>query len=839
MAQMMEEDRVVAETAFRWILYAKTSLSTTQFRSAVCWTTQEDMEDVSMERLLQNTFNFVIHDKTSDAFRFPHLSVREYLEKRLEFQSSVSEAMAAVACLKSLEVLQAVSGELRRLDDWAAKQRQRGAFIDVIPPAELHNALDVLEEAIEGTFVGYAVAQWSTHCMFVKERSLQCNVFAQLCDTFLSSRGLQTFNRWLLAVKLAHASHLYLPHLPYSDQFIHDIGSFDITQLGLRVSIPAEDLALPSSLSSVSREWDDLTLAQHRNGPGNEALSKLIMDDCRVSSTLLGMPTEKSLMHLCHLVPHPALWDFMNSSDLKTYSQFPYTTKDHNLRISFVTEAEDDQAKTVRVVLHNNLHTSNGQEIATTYTHNSTGGRAAAICVAKYLPLGTDLNLSLCDAVKKNDLDCAQALLANGADANAGCEGTKALVHALRCGFRAMSDMLLVYGADPNVAQGIGVDRDAALFTAVINNDFIVVKRLLAAGADADTVVKRLLAADKGVMKFESAFEDDKDARFAIMDALLMHGAKPDAGCAGRAGPKIFDYAICHGHLALVKYLLTSESGYNLRPVFDRVVSRDDRAAFEFLLGDGIDLNTSYVVDSDAAVSTFVYAVKHMCTDIVEYLLVHEADVKASWQRSKALDRVDPSIATIASSSHLANTRYENEAVLYHAVKNRSSKMVRILLAHGADFGTSFETSPEMRFAVQEYDEATVRVLLDHGSAYGSKCSDTGRQEAFLNAAYHSSYLLVEHFLLDGIDVNTTCDGWTALTKALNGRAEKDVIRKLVEHGADLNHVTERGTAMHIFHATYVYWGWANDLYEMLIAHNATDVAGPNCKCRRCSGDRL
>src|SRR6202042_635909 len=46
--------------------------------------------------------NFVVFDTQLDTFRFAHLSVREFLEKRLEYNRTATNASAAEACLLHL-----------------------------------------------------------------------------------------------------------------------------------------------------------------------------------------------------------------------------------------------------------------------------------------------------------------------------------------------------------------------------------------------------------------------------------------------------------------------------------------------------------------------------------------------------------------------------------------------------------------------------------------------------------------------------------------------------------------------------------------------------------------
>ena len=57
---------------------------------------------VSRDQILDICCNLVVFDTTLDTFRFVHLSVREFLEKRQEYNSTITNSLAAEACLLGL-----------------------------------------------------------------------------------------------------------------------------------------------------------------------------------------------------------------------------------------------------------------------------------------------------------------------------------------------------------------------------------------------------------------------------------------------------------------------------------------------------------------------------------------------------------------------------------------------------------------------------------------------------------------------------------------------------------------------------------------------------------------
>ena len=95
------EERAMSECAFRWLLCSHEPLTTDEFLAAVSFCSGEDIE-LSKETLLAMCFNFIVHDDSVGTFRFAHLSVREYLESKANYEASLNHATAAFCCLSYL-----------------------------------------------------------------------------------------------------------------------------------------------------------------------------------------------------------------------------------------------------------------------------------------------------------------------------------------------------------------------------------------------------------------------------------------------------------------------------------------------------------------------------------------------------------------------------------------------------------------------------------------------------------------------------------------------------------------------------------------------------------------
>jgi uncharacterized protein len=138
-------------------------------------------------------------------------------------------------------------------------------------------------------------------------------------------------------------------------------------------------------------------------------------------------------------------------------------------------------------------------------------------------------------AARSADAESAKKLLASGADPNDSLpDGTSALVLAAHSGAREVALALLDKGADPN-NLGVGY---SALHAAILRSDLVLVKALLAHGADPNlrmtkaTPVRRnstdyfLLASTVGSTPYLLAA---KFVESELMRTLLAGGADPKA----------------------------------------------------------------------------------------------------------------------------------------------------------------------------------------------------------------------------------------------------------------------------------------------------------------------
>src|SRR5204863_1784612 len=131
------------------------------------------------QQVLDMCCNFVILDEDLDVFRFAHLSVREFLEARGEYEKTIAHTLAAERCLVSCL---AVNGS-RRLG--AASVQSNNAFRN------------------------YATLYWAAHCQMSGDHRRDGTIKEYFHEFVLQDLGLTLpFGEWAVsALKYLQSMH--------------------------------------------------------------------------------------------------------------------------------------------------------------------------------------------------------------------------------------------------------------------------------------------------------------------------------------------------------------------------------------------------------------------------------------------------------------------------------------------------------------------------------------------------------------------------------------------------------------------------------------------------------
>jgi ankyrin repeat protein len=406
--------------------------------------------------------------------------------------------------------------------------------------------------------------------------------------------------------------------------------------------------------------------------------------------------------------------------------------------------------------------------------------------------------------VDADDLEGARLLLKSGADANAVTErGISPLSIAIGNGNAAMVELLLKSGANASQLEPSG---ETQLMMAAEIGELAVVKLLLEHGAAVDTresgsgqsalmfaaraghadIAALLLArgADVNAVTHRGApppfIAPNSVPGFGFGVGILRGGVPADRGrrepAPGAMTP--LHYAARQGHVDVARELVRAGAQVNAREANDitpllMAISNHNVAAATFLMASGGDVNAA-----DWYGRTPLWEAVN-----VRNLYVHNATFRNGVDRAPMLDLVK---ALIAAGANLNARTRETPPFRHHLLEITGSlewvdftgqtpflsaalagdvTVMKLLLAAGADprIGTFHGTSPLMAAAgvnwvvAQTYTEGPAQLL-----------------EA----------VKLCHSL--GMDVNQANSmGITALHGAAN-RGSDDIIRYLVEQGADL-----------------------------------------------------
>ena len=172
-----EADREVTIHAFSWLLCAKRRLNTGEFLAALSLTPRRLFVQLTKEHVLEMCSNMIVFDATLDTFRFAHLSVREFLEKRPEYTSEITNSIAAERCL--LELLGTVGNN-------SATQHFLSE-LGLSPSISTH----------VGHLSPYSTIHWAAHCRFAGDRRTR-GILNDLFLFFLSNTSdpTSTFALW-------------------------------------------------------------------------------------------------------------------------------------------------------------------------------------------------------------------------------------------------------------------------------------------------------------------------------------------------------------------------------------------------------------------------------------------------------------------------------------------------------------------------------------------------------------------------------------------------------------------------------------------------------------------
>ena len=433
---------------------------------------------------------------------------------------------------------------------------------------------------------------------------------------------------------------------------------------------------------------------------------------------------------------------------------------------------------------------------------------------------GIDVNIARADgatalawAAHWNDLDTADLLLAAAADPDAANDlGVTPLMLASTNRSAAMVARLLAAGANPNLARPNG---ETALLLASRAGDVDVVRALLAGGADVTAQTSRgftslIFAAAEGhapvaVVLVEtgadisarteaiipearsrySTLDEDEPVRLRKNQALVISQLKQDGdGDARRpqGGLTPLLYAAMAGSLDTVRLLVAAGADVNeaapdgVTPLVLTLTRGIEEGLWRYAAGRNEHIAV-YLLEhgADPHLAEAGYTALHVASatgqmTAVEALLAHGADVNDTQltMPKRLMDALIPGDGYLTTGwvSQIGATPF------MLAAKSVDVPMMQLLLEHGAD-------------PLQTAEGGANALMLAAGLAK-RHASDVG----YFIWHEEQAVAAIELAMASGLDINAATDrGETALHGATR-HAAHDVMRFLVDQGADLNALT-------------------------------------------------
>ena len=181
-----EVGRSIIDNTLKWLLCAKEELYASEFLIAVAANLGTSEGDISVDSLLDLCNNFVLYDEAQDVFRFAHLSVREFLEKRPEFAEASCNSLAAECCLLQI-IASSNCPDTERLISDAHLLR-------------LRRSPNCRESSSPASFLEYANEFWMKYCQSIPlSERLANSRFARILKFFFSDMlgSASPLNAWV------------------------------------------------------------------------------------------------------------------------------------------------------------------------------------------------------------------------------------------------------------------------------------------------------------------------------------------------------------------------------------------------------------------------------------------------------------------------------------------------------------------------------------------------------------------------------------------------------------------------------------------------------------------
>jgi ankyrin repeat protein len=366
-------------------------------------------------------------------------------------------------------------------------------------------------------------------------------------------------------------------------------------------------------------------------------------------------------------------------------------------------------------------------------------------------------------AVNRSDRELVDALLARGADLNAGT--FPPLTFAVTRAEVAMADLLIAKGADVNRRA----NGETLLSVAIHVNKPAMVKYLIERGADVNARGVDGMRPLHKAMAFECR---------EALDLLLVAGATPDALDDGGLTP--LDYANWRNEAGMAAALIA----HGAKPTARSAAALGDVAAVERFLAADPALATENAATRGGGRPLLLLAAKNGRRAVFDLLLSHGADVKSVDGRGETILHAAAQggdvgiIERVLAAGVDVNVRASTGEMPLHETTYRGRvAAAALLIDRGAEVEAESQGIRPLDWAISYNQHDLVDLLLRRGAKL--------RTNALHGAITSADLNMVKFLLARGADVNgRDRRGWTPLHVATDWH-KQEVVDYLIANGGD------------------------------------------------------
>ncbi|MFB8787332.1 MAG: ankyrin repeat domain-containing protein [Potamolinea sp.] len=372
-------------------------------------------------------------------------------------------------------------------------------------------------------------------------------------------------------------------------------------------------------------------------------------------------------------------------------------------------------------------------------------GKGDVNTVRNYLEEGFDANSKipgstlLLLALRNNEQEVAQLLIAKGADVNAKNKNGETPLHLARS--QEMAQLLIAKGADVNAKNKNG---ETPLHLARSQE---MVQLLIAKGADVNAKNKN------GETPLRLALRINKQE---IAQLLIANGA--DVNARDNYGETLLNLALLNNKQEIAQLLIANGADVNARDnygstLLNLALQSNKQKIAQLLIANGADVNAK----DKYGETPLNLALQSNKQKIAQLLIANGADVNAKDKHGKPL--------------------------LHLALQNNPQKVAQLLIAKGADVNAKDKHGETpLHWALQRYKQEVAQQLIAKGADVNAK-DKYGRTPLHLVTSQEVAQLLIAK----GADVNAkNKSGSTPLHFALRSGMQ-EVAQLLIANGTDVN----------------------------------------------------